>query len=444
MSHVFHRHTRMDPPYAAGGEGPYVIDANGNRYLDASGGAAVSCLGHHHPVVIDAIKNQLDRIPYAHSSFFTSEPAELLADDLVAQAPGDLDRVYFVSGGSEAVEACLKIARQYFDEQGQRQRRHFVARLQSYHGNTLGALSVGGNMWRRRQFEPLLIEAHHISPCYAYRGKRDDETEEAYGQRVANELETKLQVLGPENVIAFICEPVVGATLGAVPAVPGYLKRIREICDQYGILLILDEVMCGMGRTGSMFACDEDGVAPDLIAIAKGLGAGYQPIGAMMVSKKIYDVIAGGSGFFQHGHTYMGHPAACAAGLAVQKVIRDENLLENVRRQGENLDAALHERFGNHPNIGDIRGRGLFRGLELVTDRTTKSTFDPGLQLHNQIKRLAMERGLMCYPMGGTIDGVQGNHILIAPPYNIDENHIEEMVEKLGSAVDAAIAQAGR
>lgn len=347
MSQVFHRHTRMDPPYAVGGDGPYVIDANGKRYLDACGGAAVSSLGHHHPVVIEAIKDQLDRIPYAHSSFFTNEPSERLADTLVEQAPGDIDRVYFVSGGSEAVEACLKIARQYFDEQGQRQRRYFIGRLQSYHGNTLGALSVGGNMWRRRQFEPLLVEAHHISPCYAYRGKRDDESEEAYGQRVANELETKLQVLGPENVIAFICEPVVGATLGAVPAVPGYLKRIREICDQYGILLILDEVMCGMGRTGTMYACEQDGIAPDLMSIAKGLGAGYQPIGAMMVSKKIYDVIATGSGFFQHGHTYMGHPAACAAGLAVQQVIREENLLENVRRQGDKLDVALHERFGN-------------------------------------------------------------------------------------------------
>ena len=444
MSHVFHRHTRMDPPYAAGGDGPYVIDADGKRYLDASGGAAVSCLGHHHPVVIEAIKNQLDRIPYAHSSFFTSEPAERLADVLVEQAPGDLDRVYFVSGGSEAVEACLKLARQYFDEQGERQRRYFIARLQSYHGNTLGALSVGGNMWRRRQFEPLLIDAHHISPCYAYRGKRDDESEEAYGQRVANELESKIQELGAENVIAFICEPVVGATLGAVPAVAGYLKRIRDICNQYGILLILDEVMCGMGRTGSMYACEDDGIAPDLMSIAKGLGAGYQPIGAMMVSRKIYDVIANGSGFFQHGHTYMGHPAACAAGLAVQKVIRDEDLLANVRRQGQHLDAALHERFGNHPHIGDIRGRGLFRGLELVSDRTTKATFDPGLQLHNRIKKLAMERGLMCYPMGGTIDGVHGNHILIAPPYIIDENHIAEMVDKLGSAVDAAIAQASR
>lgn len=441
MSHVFHRHTSMDPPYAAGGDGPYVVDAKGNRYLDASGGAAVSCLGHHHPVVIEAIKAQLDRIPYAHSSFFTSEPAERLADILVEQAPGDLDRVYFVSGGSEAVEACLKIARQYFDEQGQGQRRHFIARLQSYHGNTLGALSVGGNMWRRRQFEPLLINAHHIAPCYAYRGKRDDESEEAYGQRVANELEAKIQSLGPETVIAFICEPVVGATLGAVPAVPGYFKRVREICDQHGILLILDEVMCGMGRTGSMYACEQDGIAPDLMSIAKGLGAGYQPIGAMMVSKKIYDVIAGGSGFFQHGHTYMGHPAACAAGVAVQQVIREENLLENVRRQGENLDNALHERFGNHPHIGDIRGRGLFKGLELVADRATKATFEPGLQLHNRIKKLAMERGLMCYPMGGTVDGVKGNHILIAPPYIIDTNHIAEMVDKLGSAVDAAISQ---
>ena len=444
MSHVFHRHTRMNPPYASGGDGPYIIDAKGKRYLDASGGAAVSCLGHHHPVVIEAIKNQLDRIPYAHSSFFTSEPAERLADVLVEQAPGDLDRVYFVSGGSEAVEACLKLARQYFDEQGQRQRRYFIARLQSYHGNTLGALSVGGNLWRRRQFEPLLIDAHHISPCYAYRGKLDDESEEAYGQRVANELESKLQELGPENVIAFICEPVVGATLGAVPAVTGYFKRIREICDQYGILLILDEVMCGMGRTGSMYACEDEGIAPDLMSIAKGLGAGYQPIGAMMVSKKIYDVIADGSGFFQHGHTYMGHSTACAAGLAVQKVIRDEDLLANVRRQGENLDAALHERFGNHPHIGDIRGRGLFRGLELVSDRTTKEPFEPSLQLHNRIKQLAMERGLMCYPMGGTIDGVHGNHILIAPPYIIDESHIAELVDKLGSAVDGAISQALR
>ena len=360
MNHILHRHTKARLPYAVAGDGPYVIDSSGGRYLDASGGAAVSCLGHNHPTVIQAIKDQLDRIPYAHTSFFTTEVAEELADVLIDQAPEGLERVYFVSGGSEAVEACMKIARQYYDELGQRQRRHFIARLQSYHGNTLGALSVGGNMWRRRQFEPLLVESHHLPPCYAYRHQRSEETEEEYGLRVANELETRLHVLGPENVIAFICEPVVGATAGAVPAVPGYLKRIREICDEHDIFLILDEVMCGMGRTGTMYACEQDHVAPDLLSIAKGLGAGYQPIGAMLVSSKIYDVIARGSGFFQHGHTYMGHPCATAAGLAVQRVIREDGLLDNVCRQGENLRQALQARFSEHPHVGDVRVEACF------------------------------------------------------------------------------------
>ncbi|MDX1432232.1 MAG: aspartate aminotransferase family protein [Gammaproteobacteria bacterium] len=442
MSHIFHRHTRMRPPVAAGGEGPYVVDSEGRRYLDASGGAAVSCLGHHHPVVIDAIKAQLDRLPYAHTSFFTTEVAETLADMLIEKAPRGLDRVYFVSGGSEAVEACLKLARQYHVERGELERRHFIARLQSYHGNTLGALAVGGNLWRRRQFGPLLIETHHISPCYAYRHRRDDESEEDYGRRAADELEAKIQELGPHTVAAFICEPVVGATAGAVPAVPGYLARIREICDRHGVLLILDEVMCGMGRTGTLYACEQDGVAPDLMAIAKGLGAGYQPIGAMLVTQDIFSTIEQGSGFFQHGHTYMGHPAACAAGVAVQRVIRDENLLDNVRRQGERLEGALLERFGNHAHVGDIRGRGLFMGVEFVADRTTKDPFDPALKLHDRIKAEAMKRGLMCYPMGGTIDGERGNHVLIAPPFIIDESHVEEIVDKLGDAVETAIASA--
>ena len=432
----------MRPPVAAGGEGPYVVDSEGRRYLDASGGAAVSCLGHHHPVVIDAIKAQLDRLPYAHTSFFTTEVAETLADMLIEKAPRGLDRVYFVSGGSEAVEACLKLARQYHVERGELERRHFIARLQSYHGNTLGALAVGGNLWRRRQFGPLLIETHHISPCYAYRHRRDDESEEDYGRRAADELEAKIQELGPHTVAAFICEPVVGATAGAVPAVPGYLARIREICDRHGVLLILDEVMCGMGRTGTLYACEQDGVAPDLMAIAKGLGAGYQPIGAMLVTQDIFSTIEQGSGFFQHGHTYMGHPAACAAGVAVQRVIRDENLLDNVRRQGERLEGALLERFGNHAHVGDIRGRGLFMGVEFVADRTTKDPFDPALKLHDRIKAEAMKRGLMCYPMGGTIDGERGNHVLIAPPFIIDESHVEEIVDKLGDAVETAIASA--
>ena len=439
MQHVFYRHTQSEPPVAVRGDGVYIIDAAGKRYLDASGGAAVSSLGHNHPRVVEAIKAQLDSLPFAHTGFFTSEPAETLADGLIAGAPEGLERVYFVSGGSEAVEAALKIARQYFLERGEPGRRHFIARRQSYHGNTLGALSVGGNLWRREPFDPLLVDSHHIAPCYAYRDRRDHETEESYGLRVADELEQKLVELGPESVIGFICEPVVGATLGAVPAVPGYLARVREICDRYGVLLIFDEVMCGMGRTGTLYACEHDGVAPDLLVTAKGLGAGYQPIGAMLVSARIYDAIAAGTGFFQHGHTYMGHPAACAAGVAVQEAIRDEGLLERVREQGEKLMLALTERFGNHAHVGDIRGRGLFQGLEIVADRTTKQPFAPEKRVHARIKQHAFESGLICYPMGGTIDGRQGDHVLLAPPFIIEDAHIDELVEKLGRSVDAAV-----
>lgn len=440
MSHVFHRQTRASLPVIDRGEGVYLVDTTGKRYLDASSGAAVSCLGHNHPVVIEAIKEQLDRAPFAHTGFFTSNVAEALADDLVEGAPEGIDRVYFLSGGSEAIEAALKLARQYFLEIGEPQRRHFVARRQSYHGNTLGALSVGGNQWRRKPFEPLLVESHHISPCYAYRDQREQESLFDYGQRVANELEETIEGLGPESVIAFIAEPVVGATAGAVPPVPGYFKRIREICDHYGVLLILDEVMCGMGRTGTRFACEQEDIVPDMIAIAKGLGAGYQPIGALLSSGKIYQAIREGSGFFQHGHTYMGHATACAAALAVQRVVTAENLLENVEQRGVQLSDALHQAFGQHPNVGDIRGRGLFVGVELVADRDTKAPFDPELALHATVKREAMARGLMCYPMGGTIDGRRGDHILIAPPFIIEAGHVDEIVTKLSDALGAALA----
>ena len=443
MEHVFHRHTQATLPFAARGDGLYVIDSEGKRYLDASGGAAVSCLGHSHPAVIQAIKQQLDRIPYAHSAFFTNEAMEQLADLLIESSPG-LARAYFVCSGSEAIEAALKLARQYFLERGQPQRRFFIARRQSYHGNTLGALAVGGNQWRRRQFEPLLIESHHISPCYAYRGLRPGENLEQYGLRVANELEAKIKELGSDSVLAFVAETVVGATAGAVPPVPGYFKRIREICDQYDVLLILDEVMCGMGRTGTLFACEQENIAPDMVAIAKGLGAGYQPIAALLVSGKIYDAIRDGSGFFQHGHTYMGHPTACAAALAVQKVIREEDLLTNVRKQGEHLAAALQRQFGEHPHVDDIRGRGLFRGLELVADRVSKEPFDPALRLAAAVKRHGMEQGLMCYPMSGTIDGRLGDHILLAPPFIINERHIEELIDKLSRALNAAITETSR
>ncbi|MEX0693768.1 MAG: aspartate aminotransferase family protein [Rhodospirillales bacterium] len=440
-THVFHRAPKTAMPTAVRGDGIYVIDASGKRYLDGSGGAAVSCLGHSDPDVIAAIKNQLDQIAFAHTGFFTSEPAEELADFLIARAPAGMRASYFVSGGSEAVEAALKMSRQYHLERGEPSRARFIARRQSYHGNTLGALGVGGNVWRREPYAPLLVDTSLIAPCYAYRDQRPDESEEEYGLRIAGELETEILRLGAENVAAFIAETVGGATAGVLPPVRGYYKRIREICDQYGVVMILDEVMCGMGRTGSLFACEQDGISPDIVCIAKGLGAGYQPIGATLVTDKIYSSFINGSGAFQHGHTYMGHPTACAGALAVQKKIESLDLLSAVRRQGDALVDKLHERFGNHAHIGDIRGRGLFQGIELVADRATKATFDPELKLHARIKKHAFEAGLICYPGGGTADGRRGDHVLIAPPFIITDAQLGELVDKLAGAVETSLSE---
>lgn len=436
---ILHRRIHGDLPIAVGGRGIEIFDSNGKAYIDASSGAAVSCLGHGHPAVTEAIKAQLDRLAYAHTSFFTTDVAERLADHLIEHAPAGLSHVYFVSGGSEAIEAALKMARQYFVERGQPQRRHFIARRQSYHGNTLGALAVGGNLWRRQQFAPMLFESHHVSPPYAYRELQEGETLEAYGQRLAAELESTLQRLGPETVIAFVAETVGGATQGCTTAPPGYFRQVREICNRYGVLLILDEVMCGMGRTGTLYACEQEGIAPDLIAIAKGLGAGYQPIGAVLLSEEIYAAFRDGSGFFQHGHTYMGHPVACAAALAVQETIQRENLLDNVRQQGERLERRLKERFANHHNVGDIRGRGLFWAVEYVRDRSTKAPFDPALAVHARVKQEAMARGLACYAMPGTIDGKYGDHNMLAPPFIVTSRDIDEIVDRFGDAVDAAL-----
>jgi adenosylmethionine-8-amino-7-oxononanoate aminotransferase len=438
-THVFHRAPKSAMPTAVRGDGIYVIDANGKQYLDGSGGAAVSCLGHSDPDVIAAIKNQLDQIAFAHTGFFTSAPAEELADFLIDRAPAGMRASYFVSGGSEAVEAAMKMSRQYHLERGEPSRARFIARRQSYHGNTLGALGVGGNVWRREPYAPLLVETSLIAPCYAYRDQRPDESEEEYGLRIAGELETEILRLGAENVSAFIAETVGGATAGVLPPVKGYYRRIREICDQYGVVMILDEVMCGMGRTGTLFACEQDGVSPDIVCIAKGLGAGYQPIGATLVTDKIYSAFINGSGAFQHGHTYMGHPTACAGALAVQNKIESLDLLSAVRRQGDALVDKLVERFGNHAHIGDIRGRGLFQGIELVADRTTKATFDPGLKLNQRIKKHAFEAGLICYPGGGTADGRRGDHVLVAPPFIITDTQLDELVDKLAGAVETSL-----
>lgn len=442
MSKVFHRNPLNDYPVAVRGDGAYLIDAQGKRYLDASGGAAVSCLGHSDRAVVEAIKLQLDRLPFAHTSFFTNEPMEALAEALICRSPAAFDRVYFVSGGSEAVEAALKLARQYFVENGEPQREHIISRRGSYHGNTLGALAVGGNAWRRKQFEPLLIDVSHVSPCYAYRGKHSGEADEAYATRLAAELEAEILRLGGDKVIAFVAETVVGATLGAVEPVPGYFKHVRAICDKYGVLLILDEVMCGMGRCGAIFAFEQEGVVPDLVCIAKGLGAGYQPIGAVIASKKVYEAIVSGTGFFQHGHTYLGHAAACAGALAVQKRLNEDGLLARVGPLGEQFEHRLRAAFGAHPHVGDIRGRGLFWGMELVADRASKKPFDPKLKVNARLKKAALGEGLLCYPMGGTLDGVQGDHVLFAPPFILEPTQLDEIVDKFARALEATLKAA--
>lgn len=442
-SHILHRQLRGNYPVAVSAQGCWITDAAGNKYLDASGGAAVSCLGHGHPDVLAAMHAQIDRVTYAHTSFFSTGVAEQLADTLIASAPSSAghrtSHVYLVSGGSEAMEAALKLARQYFVEKGEPQRARFIARRNSYHGNTLGALAVGGNQWRRRQFAPLLIDVEHVAPTYAYRDQRDGESPAQYGERLARELADTVERIGGENVIAFVAETVGGATSGALTPPPGYFKRVREICDRHGMLLILDEVMCGMGRTGTLHACQQEAITPDLMAIAKGLGGGYQPVGAVLIGAKVVDAIGAGSGFFQHGHTYLGHPMACAAALAVQRVLTRDNLVERCAQQGAQLGVRLSEAFREHPHVGDVRGRGLFQAIELVSDRGSKQPFDPALKLHAKIKKAAMAAGLMCYPMGGTIDGVQGDHVLLAPPFIISDDELDLLVQRLNQAVGLAV-----
>ncbi len=442
MSRLLHRSLAAPPPpVAASGRGMILRLTDGREIIDGSGGAAVACLGHGERRVDAAIAAQLAEVAYVHTGLFTNRAAEELAETLLADEPGGLTHAYFVSSGSEGMEAAVKLARQYFLEIGQKARTRFIARRQSYHGNTLGALAAGGNAMRRAPYAPLLAPAFsHVSAAFAYRHRRDDESEAQYVDRLAEELEAEFQRLGPDQVVAFCAEPVVGATTGCVAAPPGYFRRMREICDRHGALLILDEVMCGMGRTGTMHAWEQEGVTPDIQIVAKGLGGGYQPIGGILIAGRIIDAFRRGSGSFMHGHTYQAHPVACAAALAVQKVIAEDDLLANARAMGERLGTGLVERLGNHRHVGDIRGRGLFWAIELVEDRATKAPFDPARALNLAIRDAAMARGLAIYPMAGTIDGKRGDHIVIAPPYIAREADIDAIVARLGDAVDDALA----
>ena len=444
MSHILHRSLRACLPTAVSAQGMRIFDSEGQEYIDGSGGAAVSCLGHGNAEVLAAMHAQIDRLAYAHTGFFTTEVAEELADTLIADAPAGTSHAYLVSGGSEAMEAALKLARQYFVETGEPERSVFIGRQQSYHGNTLGALAVGGNEWRRKQFAPLLIDVARVSACYAYRGLKAGESPEQYSERLAKELEATIAEVGPRKVIAFVAETVVGATLGAVPPTPGYFRRVRDICNRHGILLISDEVMCGMGRTGTLYATEQEGFVPDIIAIAKGLGGGHQPIGAVLMQSKIVDALRRGSGLFQHGHTYLGHPVAAAAALAVQRIVKRDRLVEAVRARGAYFARRLCETLGSHPHVGDIRGRGFFWGVELVANRETKEPFDPALKLHAKLKAAALERGLMTYPMGGTIDGQRGDHVLLAPPFIATQADLDEIVARLADAIETGTASLRR
>ncbi|MCL4215309.1 MAG: aspartate aminotransferase family protein [Gemmatimonadales bacterium] len=432
---IFHRAPSASLPVAVRGEGAYLYDADGRQYLDASGGAAISIIGHGHPAVIAAIREQAGALAFAHTSFFTSAPSEALAVSLIEGAPPGLSHVYFLSGGSEATEAALKLARQYHVAAGEPERTVFIHRRQSYHGNTIGALSVSGNPKRRAPYEPILPAATAIAPCYAYRHQRAGESVEAYAERSAAELEAEIVRAGPGRVAAFIAEPVVGATLGAVAAVPGYFERIQATCRRHGVLLIADEVMCGMGRTGTRFASTGFGIEPDLVTVAKGLAGGYQPLGALIVHRRVYERVTAERGAFVHGHTYSGHPTACAAGLAVQRVLQEERLVERVPALGAQVVAALTDAIGAHPHVGDIRGRGLLLGIELVESRDTRRPFPAARGVAQAIKKAGMEEGLICYPGSGTADGVDGDHILLAPPYTWTGREVGELADKLGRSL---------
>ena len=429
MSSVFYRSPGHTYPRGVRGEGVYVYDDTGKQYLDGSGGAAVTCLGHGHKEVIEAIKSQVDELAYAHTSFFTNEPQEKLAARLAERFGETGARVYFLSGGSEANETAIKLARQFWLAKGCPDKHIVISREQSYHGNTLGALSLSGNPMRREIFAPCLHDWPRIAPCYAYRHQKDDETDDEYGERAAQALEAAILQHGSENIAAFIAETIVGATLGAVPPTAHYLRHIRDICDRHDVLLILDEVMAGSGRSGTYFAFEQDSVLPDITTIAKGLGGGYQAIGAAIVRGHVHDAIVNEFSFFEHGHTYVGHATACAASLAVSDVIDRDDLLSHVQQIGGQLFGELKIAFGDHPNVGNIRGRGLFIGLELVADRETRKPADRSYS--GRIKQAAMDNGLIIYPGGRTADGEQGAHILLAPPFIYDASHVDELVTKL-------------
>lgn len=436
MSNVIYKNLNTSPILAVGGEGCWLEDTTGKRYLDTCGGVAVSSLGHCHPRIVAAFEREAKKLSWAHAGSFTTAAAEELAERLVSSS-GGLARAQFLSGGSEVMELAMKIAYQYQCERGLPEKSVFISRRQSYHGSTLGTLSISGNPQRQSVFGRLLPPAEFVSPCYAYRDQQQGESEEQYATRLAEELDQKIRELGSEHVAAFFAETVVGSTNGAVPPVPGYFRKIKAVCDRHDVLLILDEVMAGMGRTGQMFAYADDGIVPDMVAVGKGLAAGYMPISALLISDQVHAVMARGSGVLGNGQTHVNHPLACAIALEVQQVIVEEALLPQVVQRGEQLRRWLRESLGDLDIIGDVRGRGLFVGVEFVESRATRAPYKGGGTYAAALKREALERGLLIYPGSGTVQGVEGNHVLFAPPFITSEGELAQMVERFSAVVRA-------
>ena len=428
-------------PKVSHGAGIYVYDSAGKRYLDASGGPAVYCLGHGHPEVTAAIVRQLERIAHGYRYTFTSDPLEQLRE-LIVRASG-LDAMVFVSGGSEAVESALKVALQYHSARGEVERRRFIARRRSWHGNTLGALGVSDFLDRRAPFEGALVDASFVSLVSMYRPPAGV-APEALGAHAAAELEAEILRVGPGRVAAFIFEPVVGAAGGALLPPPGYAQRVREICSRNGVLLIADEVMCGSGRTGTWRALEQDGVVPDIMAVAKGLAGGYLPLGATVYSRAIAAVLEAADGGPLTGHTFSGHTAACAAGVAVQTIIGRDGLLERVRTAGTEFQRTLRAALARYDAVGDVRGRGFLVGVELVADRATRAPFAAECALAETIGQCAFEDGLICYATGGNVDGIDGDTILLAPPYIASDAELEEIIARFVQAVGRGLAQSAR
>ncbi|KAF2874223.1 aminotransferase, class III [Massariosphaeria phaeospora] len=438
-SALLHRNVNEQPPLALSATGNVIHLDNGFNMLDGSCGAAVSCLGHGHlPRLGEAVQGAF-KMFYAPSLDYSTWPPEKCAEVLVHTTIGAMSKVIFYSGGSEAVEAGVKLAKQYHCELGDWGRTRIIARQQSYHGATLGCLALSGHEGRKRIFKCLLPDVvSHIPACNPYYDRYSEETDEQYVKRKAQELEDEFQRLGPKSVIAFVMEPVVGAALGCVPAAPGYLGAMRDVCDRHGALLIFDEVMCGIGRTGKMHAWQHEGVAPDIQIVGKGLGAGIQALSATLFNHRVAKVLRGGSGTFQHGHTYQNHPIACAVGLEVLNIIRDDRLLENVECLGHLLEDLLHEKLDSHPNVGNIRGLGFFQGIAFVVDKATKQPFDVDLHVYQRFHEIAKQKcQLYTYPGNGTYDGLSGDHAIIAPPYNATEDDIREIVDRFAKAVTA-------